>query len=285
MWTAATCPADTRAMFIAHLAYWLNETVTDRPFSDLYDTITGDYVDTIGGPVRFHARPVVGGHFSLLALEKSKHLPQPQRKGQRRDSGLQDLESKETGIFGEGNREDREKYGVDDWLPNARDGVVKKETLNCDNTDEKSADYSTVLVGCGRESDTKLESRQNITFSAHDGAYPSCGPEKNTDESSQAKRENEESDRNGHCDSDGSPHHPEKKREVETSGQTFMYEDRPWPKGKPWGRSSKDNGGKGSRAKREIDEAIETLSEARCGSSESPCGVEEKREIDEMSKL
>lgn len=45
----------------------------DRPFTDLYDTVgTGGFP----GPT-FINRPVVGGHFALLALERAKEL----RKG------------------------------------------------------------------------------------------------------------------------------------------------------------------------------------------------------------
>jgi Domain of unknown function (DUF1793) len=44
--------------------------VPDRPFTDLYDTIgTGGYPG-----ITFINRPVVGGHFALLALEKAKEL-------------------------------------------------------------------------------------------------------------------------------------------------------------------------------------------------------------------
>ena len=42
----------------------------DRPFTDLYDTIgTGGYPG-----FTFINRPVVGGHFALLALEKAREL-------------------------------------------------------------------------------------------------------------------------------------------------------------------------------------------------------------------
>lgn len=37
-----------------------------RPFTDLYDTETGDFPG-----ITFFARPVVGGHFSFLALERA----------------------------------------------------------------------------------------------------------------------------------------------------------------------------------------------------------------------
>lgn len=37
-----------------------------RPFTDLYDTETGGFPG-----ITFFARPVVGGHFSFLALERA----------------------------------------------------------------------------------------------------------------------------------------------------------------------------------------------------------------------
>ncbi|KAI1822236.1 DUF1793-domain-containing protein [Xylaria intraflava] len=65
IWTAATCQGATRRLFINAIAYWLNETTTDGPFGDLYEcTGTGGYVDNTA----FRARPVVGGHYALLAL-------------------------------------------------------------------------------------------------------------------------------------------------------------------------------------------------------------------------
>lgn len=49
------------------VALWLNETVTDRPFTDVYDT------EGEGGfpGITFMARPVVGGHFAWLTLERA----------------------------------------------------------------------------------------------------------------------------------------------------------------------------------------------------------------------
>jgi Domain of unknown function (DUF1793) len=44
--------------------------IIDRPFTDLYDTVgNGGYPG-----ITFINRPVVGGHFALLALEKAKDL-------------------------------------------------------------------------------------------------------------------------------------------------------------------------------------------------------------------
>ncbi|KAI4153197.1 MAG: hypothetical protein L6R39_001628 [Caloplaca ligustica] len=39
LWTAATCSPETRRLFVNGLAYWLNVTSTDRPFTDLFETI------------------------------------------------------------------------------------------------------------------------------------------------------------------------------------------------------------------------------------------------------
>ena len=50
-------------MFIKALAGWINDTPTNRPETDLYDTISGDYPG-----ITFVARPAVGGSFALLAL-------------------------------------------------------------------------------------------------------------------------------------------------------------------------------------------------------------------------
>ena len=49
------------------MAKWINETSTDRPLTDLYDT------EGRGGfpGVAFMARPVVGGHFAFLTLGKA----------------------------------------------------------------------------------------------------------------------------------------------------------------------------------------------------------------------
>lgn len=78
LWVAATCSdaknRATRRLFVDALAYWLNYTTTQYPFTDWYDTIsTGGYPrsDTDSEVENmFIARPVVGGLFSLLALGK-----------------------------------------------------------------------------------------------------------------------------------------------------------------------------------------------------------------------
>lgn len=64
---AAVAEKDVRAEILDRVAMWINETATDRPLSDLYET-EGD-----GGfpGIYFMARPVVGGHFAFLALERA----------------------------------------------------------------------------------------------------------------------------------------------------------------------------------------------------------------------
>ncbi|KAF3917174.1 hypothetical protein ABW20_dc0103165 [Dactylellina cionopaga] len=64
---AAVATRKTREIIILDVGKWVSETSTDRPFTDLYDT-EGD-----GGfpGINFMARPVVGGHFAVLALERA----------------------------------------------------------------------------------------------------------------------------------------------------------------------------------------------------------------------
>ncbi|KAI1635106.1 glutaminase GtaA [Biscogniauxia mediterranea] len=64
LWCAAIASDDTRAVFIDRIAEWIGVTPTNRALTDLYDAVTGNYPDGI----TFTARPVVGGHFALLAL-------------------------------------------------------------------------------------------------------------------------------------------------------------------------------------------------------------------------
>ncbi|ROV93941.1 hypothetical protein VSDG_06274 [Cytospora chrysosperma] len=71
MWAAATCSPETRRLFVNGLAYWLNFTSTEYPFTDLYEVIdTGSYPET-PNDIKFKARPVAGGHFSLLAMYRA----------------------------------------------------------------------------------------------------------------------------------------------------------------------------------------------------------------------
>ena len=63
---AVAAPA-VRAEILESVAKWINETVTDRPFTDLHMTEgRGEFP----GP-NFFARPVVGGHFAFLTLVKA----------------------------------------------------------------------------------------------------------------------------------------------------------------------------------------------------------------------
>ncbi|KAI0881842.1 glutaminase A [Annulohypoxylon maeteangense] len=64
MWCAAIASADTRDTFIKLIAGWIDSTPTNMALTDLYDASSGNYPSGL----QFTARPVVGGHFSLLAL-------------------------------------------------------------------------------------------------------------------------------------------------------------------------------------------------------------------------
>lgn len=74
MWTAATCQPSTRRLFVNALAYWLNSTSTEYAFTDLYDTIDQGSYPVSPSPITFIARPVAGGHYSLLALWRGQQL-------------------------------------------------------------------------------------------------------------------------------------------------------------------------------------------------------------------
>ncbi|KAK5700835.1 hypothetical protein LTR97_005352 [Elasticomyces elasticus] len=65
LFCAAVASTSTRQQFISTVAKWTGETSTNFAWTDLYDTVTGDY--PVGTGV-FIARPVVGGLYSLLAL-------------------------------------------------------------------------------------------------------------------------------------------------------------------------------------------------------------------------
>ncbi|TQS34475.1 hypothetical protein Golomagni_05139 [Golovinomyces magnicellulatus] len=64
MWVAAISSPSTKEMFITKMKQWIIQTPTNRALTDLYDVNTGDYWQNT-----FIARPVVGGHFALLAVE------------------------------------------------------------------------------------------------------------------------------------------------------------------------------------------------------------------------
>ena len=63
----AVAAPKVRGEILQSVAKWLNETVTDRPFTDLHETEGGGGYP---GP-NFFARPVVGGHFAFLALDRA----------------------------------------------------------------------------------------------------------------------------------------------------------------------------------------------------------------------
>jgi len=64
---AAVASKKVRSEILDRVALWLNETVTNRAFTDLYNTEgDGDFPNPY-----FFARPVVGGHFAFLTLERA----------------------------------------------------------------------------------------------------------------------------------------------------------------------------------------------------------------------
>lgn len=64
---AAVASKKTRTQILDRVAKWLNETNTDRPFTDLYKT---EEDGGFPGP-NFFARPVIGSHFAFLTLERA----------------------------------------------------------------------------------------------------------------------------------------------------------------------------------------------------------------------
>ncbi|KAF9891152.1 hypothetical protein FE257_005088 [Aspergillus nanangensis] len=63
----AVASEDVRSEILESVATWVNETVTDLPFTDLHKT---EGKGEFPGP-NFYARPVIGGHFAFLALERA----------------------------------------------------------------------------------------------------------------------------------------------------------------------------------------------------------------------
>ncbi|KAL9610023.1 MAG: hypothetical protein Q9167_005237 [Letrouitia subvulpina] len=63
---AAVTSKSTRSEILQSVAKWVNETDTDRPFTDLYETESGGWPGA-----HFMARPVIGGHFAFLTLDKA----------------------------------------------------------------------------------------------------------------------------------------------------------------------------------------------------------------------
>ncbi|KAK3070547.1 hypothetical protein LTR53_010284 [Teratosphaeriaceae sp. CCFEE 6253] len=66
LWCAAVTSTSTKQQFSSTIAKWTGVTTTNYAWTDLYDTITGDYPN-----IFFIARPVVGGLYSLLALNSA----------------------------------------------------------------------------------------------------------------------------------------------------------------------------------------------------------------------
>ncbi|KAG9246259.1 hypothetical protein BJ878DRAFT_497821 [Calycina marina] len=63
----AVASKSVREEIVDSIALWVNETSTDKPLTDLYMTEgTGGFAKA-----EFKARPVVGGHFAFLALERA----------------------------------------------------------------------------------------------------------------------------------------------------------------------------------------------------------------------
>ena len=63
----AVSARSVREPILQSVAKWVNETDTDRPMTDLHMT---EGRGGFPGP-NFFARPVVGGHFAFLALERA----------------------------------------------------------------------------------------------------------------------------------------------------------------------------------------------------------------------
>jgi hypothetical protein len=74
VWAAATSAGATRKLIVNAIAYWLNHTTARVPFTDLYEVIGTGYHPEVPQSTDFKARPVVGGHFALLALGRTGQL-------------------------------------------------------------------------------------------------------------------------------------------------------------------------------------------------------------------
>ncbi|KAI5206684.1 glutaminase A [Aureobasidium subglaciale] len=64
IFVAAVASPSTKELFISKIADWIGKTSTNRPFTDLYETDSGDYP----GGLNFAARPVLGGVFAPLLV-------------------------------------------------------------------------------------------------------------------------------------------------------------------------------------------------------------------------
>ncbi|KAH8901091.1 glutaminase GtaA [Thozetella sp. PMI_491] len=77
MWTAAACSSTTRRIIVDSLARWINSSFSRGPCHDLFEAIGEGAPPELPG---FRARPVAGGHFSLLALHSRSLKNKPQTK-------------------------------------------------------------------------------------------------------------------------------------------------------------------------------------------------------------
>lgn len=68
LFAASVASTSVRDEIITAVARWVNETVSDGPFPDLYET---EGKGEFGAGNRFRARPVVGGHFAGVSLARS----------------------------------------------------------------------------------------------------------------------------------------------------------------------------------------------------------------------
>lgn len=73
MWLAATLDRSTRDQFVDDLWAYMTNGKHNWPFSDRY-IATSALGNTAGFPVLCRARPTVGGHFALMALQGPKSL-------------------------------------------------------------------------------------------------------------------------------------------------------------------------------------------------------------------
>lgn len=73
MWLAATFGKFTRDQFVDDLWMYMTNGKHNWPFSDRYVS-TSELGSTAGVPILCRARPTVGGHFALLALQGPKSL-------------------------------------------------------------------------------------------------------------------------------------------------------------------------------------------------------------------
>lgn len=73
MWASATAAnLTTRDYWIEKLYKYASDRKTDAPFADLYQTMTGDFPkQPLTSQIYFIARPVAGGHFMHLAMQKA----------------------------------------------------------------------------------------------------------------------------------------------------------------------------------------------------------------------